>query len=268
MSEISDIITIAKVAQPLAMAGQEKAGLYGGVVKRDLATHIYCVRKNVEWLNALSSTDSTLPKTARYLYALCAPYSMAAQVIINLSGGGTVIRPAVETVASSSIGWLRITSIDFTNTTDYINAELADLEYRIYANWIARYLEPTEWAYASGGGFSILIPGFDATAESYELFIDVKGAIPLAQVTGVRYDLDANAFVIPNLHVGVSFEEQTVEVFPNGFTYDWDTNFLFSETWAKQPDAIAVSTLQVYTFRFLSSIGKWICVGQSINVPN
>jgi hypothetical protein len=84
---VSQIINIAKISQFLCLLDIEKKGLYGGGQDLSLPRKIYCVRKNVEWLFSLSSSDSSLVSTSNYLYALCAPYNQQALFLLNISGG-------------------------------------------------------------------------------------------------------------------------------------------------------------------------------------
>lgn len=83
-------INIAKVSQFLASNDIAKAGLFGGGQDLQLPRKIYCIRKSVEWLYNIDNTDSTLEGTSNYLIALCAPYNLTAQYIINNGGSGSV----------------------------------------------------------------------------------------------------------------------------------------------------------------------------------
>ncbi len=93
MPSISEIISIAKVCQYLSLVDILRSKVYNGTVDLQLPRKLYCVRKSVEWLYDLDPTDDTLIGTANYLYALCAPYSAQAQIIIGGSGGGIIVNP-------------------------------------------------------------------------------------------------------------------------------------------------------------------------------
>jgi len=84
---VSQIINIAKISQYLCANDIDKKGIYGGGQDLSLPRKIYCVRKNVEWLFSLSSTDTSLIQTSNYLYALCAPYNQQAINMLAISGG-------------------------------------------------------------------------------------------------------------------------------------------------------------------------------------
>lgn len=53
---------------------------------------LYIVRKAVNWLFTIDPSNSTLPDTANYLYALCGKYLNQAKTIIG-NQGGTIIVP-------------------------------------------------------------------------------------------------------------------------------------------------------------------------------
>jgi len=91
-------INIAKVSEYLALNAIAKGGLSGGGQDINLPRKLYAIRKNVEWLYDLDSSDETLIPTGNYLLALCAPYNMQAANIISAGGGGTVspINPSVR----------------------------------------------------------------------------------------------------------------------------------------------------------------------------
>lgn len=93
----------------------------------------------------------------------------------------------LETNGNSSF-WsdpvLEISSADFANATDYVNPNLInnrfaimwdDLPSRIYTNLSTPTWPASTWKYLAGGGFSMLSPGFDATANMYHFTLWLKG---------------------------------------------------------------------------------------------
>lgn len=100
MPTVSEIISIAKVSQYLAQVDILKKGLFGGGIDRLLPRKLYCIRKNVEWMYEVDAADTTLTATSNYLYALCAPYNVQAQLIIGGGGGGVVVNPATGVSAT------------------------------------------------------------------------------------------------------------------------------------------------------------------------
>lgn len=60
------------------------------------------------------------------------------------------------------------------HATIYLNSSLDGKALAIFWNDVPRYLTPTEWQHVPGG-IEILVPGFDATANAYSLFIYIIG---------------------------------------------------------------------------------------------
>lgn len=100
----SNVITIAKICEYLSANDIDKKGLYGGGIDLSLSNKIYNIRKSLEWYynkciedqyvfdstfdptfgNPVSnSNEETLYKVSNYLYALCAPYNLQAQLILG-----------------------------------------------------------------------------------------------------------------------------------------------------------------------------------------
>lgn len=100
MPTVQEIISIAKISQYLAANDYANSGLFGGGRDRLLSRKLYGIRKNVEWLYGLDSTDETLIKTSNYLYALCAPYNSEAALIAGDGSGGIIINPSTGVPAS------------------------------------------------------------------------------------------------------------------------------------------------------------------------
>ena len=93
MPSVSEIISIAKICQYLSYVDILRSKVYSGTVDHELPRKLYCVRKSVEWLFALDPTDETLIGTGNCLYALCAPYSGLAEIIMSSGGGGVIVNP-------------------------------------------------------------------------------------------------------------------------------------------------------------------------------
>lgn len=178
MLSVLDKINIAKISEYLCLNAVDKKGLYGGGVDLQLARKIYNIRKSVEWLYGYDPQDDTLEGTSNYLYALCAPFNLEATKIYNAySGGGTIVTP---TGVMSITTPIRITEADFVDATNwhgqnsYNQQILPEYKLQVFANFVARYLEPTvEWE-RTYQGVNILLPGFDATTTAYEFYIDIS----------------------------------------------------------------------------------------------
>jgi len=121
--------------------------------------------------------DPSITSTSRYLYALCAPYSLEASYIINnFSNGGTSPTSGLTSIVSP----LRITQADFATATQWNGANsinqviYSSYKLQVFANFIARYLtQGTEWV-RTPNGINILLDGFDATVNDYEFYIDIS----------------------------------------------------------------------------------------------
>jgi hypothetical protein len=273
---IPEIIEIARVSGYLAQDDIAKGALYSPKPDPDLPILLYMVREAVDFQNGNDPAESTLRDTANYLFWLCGKYAARAQYIISSGGGGTVVVPGA---AADGPIWIRITSADFANETDYVNTDVDGETFFLLGNWISRILYPeTEWEYLAGGGFRILIDGFDSTAFDYEIYLvkrnlssALANSVDWSNISGkptqgVEHDLVANT-LIPNLSAGSAFDTVAVTIIPNGYSYTWDTDFAFSDSCPEQPGAIGAGTMQVYTFQYILSQTKWVCVSQSINIP-
>lgn len=81
-------IEISKVSQYLFLNKIQRGGLYGEGTDLDLPYKIYNVRKSVEWAYTNGYADyniNVLQETLNYLYALCTPYNIAAQTILDVA---------------------------------------------------------------------------------------------------------------------------------------------------------------------------------------
>jgi len=81
-------IEIAKVSQYLFLGKIQRGGLYGEGTDLELPYKIYNIRKSVEWayLNGYVDYDmDILQETLNYLYALCTPYNITSQAILDVA---------------------------------------------------------------------------------------------------------------------------------------------------------------------------------------
>lgn len=85
------ILNIAKISQYLALTNATKNGFASGGVEIQLPTKIYNIRKSVEWrYNIDNEEDAALRATANYLFSLCAPYSLEAQLFAEYPYPGEI----------------------------------------------------------------------------------------------------------------------------------------------------------------------------------
>lgn len=94
MPTVSEIINIAKVSQYLAQVAILSNTTYYGTIDLRLPRKLYCIRKNVEWLNDNDPTNVSLTGQANYLYALCSPFYGQAQLITSSGSGGIIVNPS------------------------------------------------------------------------------------------------------------------------------------------------------------------------------
>jgi hypothetical protein len=81
-------IEIAKVSQYLFLNKIQRSNLFGGGTDLGLPEKIYNIRKSVEWayLNGYVEYDmDILQDTLNYLYALCTPYNITSQAILDVA---------------------------------------------------------------------------------------------------------------------------------------------------------------------------------------
>lgn len=108
MPSVSEIISIAKISQYLAANAIRNGGLFGAGIDPLLPRKLYNIRKDVEWLYDLDSSDDTLISTANYLYALCAPFNGEASIIATANAGGVIVTPT-----TGQAGGIAIISLEF-----------------------------------------------------------------------------------------------------------------------------------------------------------
>jgi hypothetical protein len=124
-----------------------------------------------------SSADPSLVGTSNYLLALCAPYSLKAAYIINNVTSGVMVTPSGFATIITPI---RVTELDFVDATHWDGQNsvnqvvLSNYRLQVFGNFIARYLlQGTEWV-RTPNGIEIIMPGFDATTNQYEFYIDIS----------------------------------------------------------------------------------------------
>lgn len=81
---------------------------------------------------------------------------------VIFSGGG---------VTGTGMQKVRVTSANFTTPTDCPLTALDGLDLDIYWYEGNKWLLPTEWTPYVGGGFTVTIPDFDATADNYHFLV-------------------------------------------------------------------------------------------------
>lgn len=175
-------INIAKLSQGYALEAIVKGGLYGNGIDLNLSRKLYCIRKNVEWLYNLDSSDTTLTATSNYLISLCYNVFLANN---NIPGG--TVAPIAPTISIKSP--IMITGSLFTSALswDGINNDginiLAAYTLQVFWNGANKFLdEDVDWTRTSTG-FDLIPNGitipvdFDGTttnaADIFFIFISV-----------------------------------------------------------------------------------------------
>lgn len=221
-----------------------------------------------------SQTEASIRETANYLVWLSGRYGQQAQAILEGSGGGSVI-PGGGGNLNGDLFPLVITGLDFeSDGVTYINPAIVARNIML---WVSGYdqewqIAPTFFVYTDTG-FKIVADEFDANnflfirIDKYNsgnaTFSPSLAVLPIE----IDYDLLGNDTLITNPTVTTAGQPVIISIKPNGFTYTWDTLFEFSDTEPETPSPIGVNTLQIYTFNFLASANKLVCVSQSLNVP-
>ena len=172
MPTVSDTIKIMKVSQYLASAALARGAFFSAVLDPRLPIMLYVERVPLERVFNNDPNYIDIQQVADYGYALCWPYTAAAENIVNGgggSGGGGGVTP--------SQGFpIYITEVNFTTSTFYPNANIFGNNVMIYLNEINRYLNvPSSTSpefSVSATGITILLDGFDAVTNTYNLVIE------------------------------------------------------------------------------------------------
>lgn len=93
--------------------------------------------------------------------------SILNQIVLFIdAGGGT---------GGSGSSMVRITSANFANATDCPLTALNGSNLAIFFNENQKYIEQDlgEWSPLVGGGFKVLIPGFNSANDNYHFYVSV-----------------------------------------------------------------------------------------------
>lgn len=266
MPTVSEIIEIAQVSQYLSANAIRRGGLYSSGIDKRLPRLLYMVRKTVELRYEQDSSDDTLPKTSSYLYALCGKFSLEAQRLLNIGGGGSV-SPITPSTTDDDIYPIRITADDLDEDGNYNNPSIVGDNLIVFANDVNQ-----KW-WVAGEGFEYTTTGIRITMaydETYAWIIEKLGtgtSTTVAVPSVTDYNLTENDTLIENIAATTEGQLITIAIVPNGFTYTFDTNFLFGDTPPLQTP-YADGTLQIFTFQYISAAGGLLCISQALNIPH
>jgi hypothetical protein len=172
----AEIIDIAKVSQYLVGNDLARKGLLSGGHDPRWERMLYVERGSLQWMYNLDPTESTLEKTAYYVYALCGKWARIAEAAMRSAGvvpgqsgggsgtGGSVINPQTgNPVAFDFVYLIPIKGTDFADGTHYNDPRIVGHALQVFWNEVNRYLELAdgEWT-PTPTGIQILIPEFDA----------------------------------------------------------------------------------------------------------
>lgn len=236
---VIDIINIAKISEYLATIDIEKSGVYAGGIDHLLPQKLYNIRKSIEWLYDLNSSDISLIPTSNYLYSLCAPYSLEAANILAAGSGGSV-SPITPSGGGSGSALLRlvITNSNLSGN-DYNDPRIVGKNIQIF---ISAYNE--EWLYAPANftqtatGISITAPGFDPSTYSYQIIIQ-----EYTPVSGVITQL-ATPTNIVNTFIGSIIKYDWDDV-TNATAYIWQLASDFSFTNILASGTVTISEVMI-----------------------
>jgi hypothetical protein len=173
----TDIINWMKISQPLARLGEAKRMyLTGKGIQSDLDLKLYVERKSIEWEYNQDPTSENLFQIANWGFALCGIYVFEA--MLATGGGGVVATPS--TPAASLISPLPISSDDFVDATNWEGQNsfaqpiLSNYTLQVFWDDAQIFLEEGVGWTRTAAGVNIIVPGFDATANSYQFYIFVS----------------------------------------------------------------------------------------------
>lgn len=116
---------------------------------------------------------------------LCVRKTTDTDLALALNTSNTVIRRIItfrqyirQTLDNTPVvglkGIIRVTSSDFANAADYVNTSLVN-QFEVFDNDASVFLEyGVDLVYLAGGGFTILIDGWDSTLQSHVLYVLLK----------------------------------------------------------------------------------------------
>jgi hypothetical protein len=167
---ISETISIGRISTYKAANDNAEGALFGKRLASPTSpVTIAMVTDALEWGNDGGAQTDTVRQVANYLIWLCGKYALQARAILNITSGGGSVTPSS---GGDSVFPIYITDSNFTNATQYEDSRINGRNIIVYFNEINRYLIPSTEFSVSGDTLTILVPGFDATANTYNLVIE------------------------------------------------------------------------------------------------
>lgn len=96
MPTITQIMSDYQIAQYLSVISNKKSGLLAGGKDMSLPQKIYNIGRSIQRIFDNDPSDTTLFKTAYFLYALCGIYGLKAESITESAGSVASITPTTS----------------------------------------------------------------------------------------------------------------------------------------------------------------------------
>lgn len=280
---IPEIIEMGKISTYLAANYVSKGKFWGGtIIKPTPPTLITMSWYALEWgydNNSGAQTDASLRDTANYCYWLYGMFQLQAQQIAGGSGGGSVIPTPSGGSLPNPYDWIvgTVTTADaplkegdLTITFDGTNGTRDFRGYNInfFRSSLTEYTTNPQdgatyytWNRATG---EFTLSTAAALTERMRItpVLGIATALPSSDPQTITYNLTTDTEIAnpTNNNLVIS-----VIITANGFNYTWASDFVFSDNWPEQPGQNAANAIQIYNFAKINS--RWICIGQSLNIP-
>jgi hypothetical protein len=264
----------AKVSQYLAAVDIMKGGLFGSKINENWDVDLYMERKAVEWAYDQSATYENIYETTQYLYWLCYKTNRA-QYIINSNTGGELAPVQSPDDCCIDLYPIHITQDDFEDDgVSYNNSDIVGDNIMIFVNQVSQ-----TWWFSGGSnpgfvytstGIRITIPGFDATLYEYDIVIEKLGsadASPSDTPNVVNYNLTENDTPIEGVNATIDGQIITITVQPNGFTYNFDSNYFIAGDQPALQTPTNENTINIFNFQYIAAANKLLLIGTSLNIP-
>lgn len=173
----AQILEIAELSISLATTDTLKGQLFSPRINPKLFIILDMETAALRWAYNQSSAYPNIQWVANYVYDLCGVYALRARYALN--PGGTPVIPVTPGGDDDCNGVEYITSPDFEADGKTVSRpDWAGKQIKIFWNNIPKFIkEGVDWIYIVGGGFEIIIPGFNATAsgpdEDVEMYVFV-----------------------------------------------------------------------------------------------
>jgi len=162
-----EILNLAPIAAYLSANDKKTDNLFNNnSINPSLHKQIYAVYFVLKKIFEKDNNHPSLPSTCNYLWELCGKFGVIAHSISGGGGGGNI------TPISGVFFPIYITDSNFTSATFYPNTQLIGNNIMVFLNEINRYLIPNTEFTVDSSGLTILLDGFDATANQLHIVIE------------------------------------------------------------------------------------------------